>query len=60
VEAAPAAPADGAAPTPAADPTAEAERINAKVGAWRYKIASFQYDQMTRRMSDLLKPPPAA
>jgi hypothetical protein len=59
----PAAPAaDGAAPaaTPAAtapDPAAEAERINAKVGGWRYKIAGFQYDQMTRRMADLLKAP---
>ena len=54
-----AAPADGAAAAPpAADPSAEAERINAKVGGWRYKIASFQYDQMTRRMADLLKPPP--
>jgi hypothetical protein len=62
--------ADGAAPptetaasaetpaTPAAtDPAAEAERINAKVRGWRYKIASFQYDQMTRRMADLLKAP---
>jgi hypothetical protein len=58
-----AAPADGAAAspaTPAADPSAEAARINAKVGGWRYKIASFQYDQMTRRMADLLKAPPAA
>jgi hypothetical protein len=57
-----AAPADGAAAspaTPAADPSAEAARINAKVGGWRYKIASFQYDQITRRMADLLKPPPA-
>jgi len=54
-----AAPADGAA-APAADPSAEAARINAKVGGWRYKIAGFQYDQMTRRMADLLKPPPAA
>jgi hypothetical protein len=50
-----AAPAEGAA----ADPSAEAVRINAKVGGWRYKIAGFQYDQMTRRMADLLKPPPA-
>ena len=53
-------PADGAAPAPAAatppDPAAEAERINAKVGGWRYKIAGYQYDQMTRRMADLLKP----
>jgi hypothetical protein len=58
----PAAPADAAAsaatPAPsAADPTAEAARINAKVGGWRYKIAGFQYDQMTRRMADLLKAP---
>jgi hypothetical protein len=61
--AAPAAGADeGAAPiaAPTADPSAEAERINAKVRGWRYKIAGFQYDQMTRRMSDLLKAPPAA
>ena len=53
-------PAAGAAPaaTPAAaDPSAEAARINAKVGGWRYKIAGFQYDQMTRRMADLLKAP---
>jgi len=51
----------GAAPaTPPADPNAEAAAINAKVGGWRYKIAGFQYDQMTRRMSDLLKAPPAA
>jgi hypothetical protein len=56
-ENAPAPAADGAA---SPDPAAEADRINAQVGAWRYKIASFQYDQMTRRMSDLLKPPPAA
>jgi len=58
----PAAPADGvaAATTPATDPNAEAARINAKVGGWRYKIAGYQYDQMTRRMSELLKAPPAA
>jgi len=60
--AAPAAPAEGAAApaTPAADPSAEAARINAKASGWRYKIAGFQYDQMTRRMADLLKAPPAA
>jgi hypothetical protein len=54
---------EGAAPaaTPAAaDPSAESARINAKVGGWRYKIAGFQYDQLTRRMADLLKAPPAA
>ena len=43
-----------------ADPSAEAARINDQVRGWRYKIAGFQYDQMTRRMADLLKPPPAA
>jgi hypothetical protein len=51
---------DGGAARPTdaapADPTAEAQRINARVMAWRYKLASFQYDQMTRRMADLLKP----
>lgn len=59
-EAAAAPAAEGAAAAPPAttpDPAAEAERINAKVGGWRYKIAGFQYDQMTRRMADLLKPP---
>jgi hypothetical protein len=49
-------PAAGAAP---ADPAAEAAAINARVGGWRYKIAGFQYDQMTRRMADLLKAPAA-
>jgi hypothetical protein len=38
------------------DPAAEAQRINERVSGWRYKIPSFQYDQMTRRMADLLKP----
>jgi hypothetical protein len=57
-QAAAAPPTDGAAPaSPAADPAAEAERINARVGGWRYRVASFQYDQLTRRMADLLKPP---
>ena len=58
----PAAPAEGAAAStpPAADPNAEAQRINAKVGGWRYKIAGFQYDQMTRRMAELLKAVPPA
>ena len=58
----PAAPAEGAAAStpPAADPNAEAQRINAKVAGWRYKIAGFQYDQMTRRMAELLKAVPPA
>jgi hypothetical protein len=58
-DAAEAAPIDAAeAPAvTAGDAAAEAERINSRVGGWRYRIASFQYDQMTRRMADLLKPP---
>jgi hypothetical protein len=50
--------AEGAAPaTNAADTAAEIEQINKRTAGWRYKVAAFQYDQMTRRMSDLLKPP---
>ncbi|HEX5420409.1 MAG TPA: DUF4340 domain-containing protein [Gammaproteobacteria bacterium] len=37
------------------DPHAQADAINARVHGWRYRIASYQYDQMTRRMDDLLK-----
>ena len=51
--------AQAAPPAGAPDAAAEAARINAKVGPWRYKIATFQYDQMTRQLSDLLKPPAA-
>lgn len=49
--------ASGAASKDAAgpDPKAEADGINARVHGWRYRIASYQYDQITRRMSDLLK-----
>ena len=36
--------------------SAEAQRINQRVTGWRYRIAGYQYDQMTRRMTDLLKP----
>lgn len=42
--------------TPSPDVAAEAADINRRVSNWRYQIASYQYDQMTRRMSDLLKP----
>lgn len=47
---------DAAKPKSTPDVAAEAEDINRRVGKWRYQIATFQYDQMTRRMSDLLKP----
>jgi hypothetical protein len=40
------------------DPAAEAEKINARVHGWQYRVASYQYDQMTRRMEDLLKAEP--
>jgi hypothetical protein len=50
--------AEGATPaTSGAGSAAEVEQINKRTTGWRYKIAAFQYDQMTRRMSDLLKPP---
>jgi len=45
-----------AAAAPQPDPTAEARDINARVSPWRFKLQTFQYDQMTRRMADLLKP----
>jgi hypothetical protein len=41
------------------DPQAQADAINARVHGWRYRIASYQYDQMTRRMDDLLRAEPA-
>jgi hypothetical protein len=37
------------------DPVAEAASINDRVEGWRYRIPTYQFDQMTRRMSDLLK-----
>lgn len=33
---------------------AEAEAINARVSGWLYRIPSYKYEQMTRRMDDLL------
>jgi hypothetical protein len=40
---------------PGDDPRAEAERISRRVTGWRYRIPSYQYDQITRRMEDLLQ-----
>jgi hypothetical protein len=49
--------APAAAPAAAAsDVTAEAQRINERVSGWRYRVASYQYDQITRKLADLLKP----
>ena len=50
--------ADGAA-APAADTIAEAEAINERLAAWRFRIPAYQYSQMSRRMEDLLRPPPS-
>ena len=47
---------DGDSAKDNADPRDEADAINARVGGWLYKIADFQYQQMTRRIEDLLKP----
>lgn len=33
----------------------EAERINARVSGWEYRIPSYLYGQLTRRMEDLLR-----
>lgn len=41
----------------APDPRAEADAINARVDGWLYRIPDFQYQQMTRRIEDLLQPP---
>jgi hypothetical protein len=49
--------AEPAAGASAADVAAEVEQINGRTSGWRFKIAAFQYEQLTRRMSDLLKPP---
>lgn len=44
----------GTASDSSPDPVADAEHINDTVRGWRYKLASYQYDQITRRMADLL------
>jgi hypothetical protein len=40
-----------------ADILAEVDAINSRVLAWRFRIPSHIYDQMTRRMEDLLRAP---
>ena len=44
---------------PADDPAAEAAALNERLAGWRFRIPSYQYSQMTRRMDDLLRPPPS-
>ncbi len=38
-----------------AERRAEAEAINARVAGWRYRLPGFQYDQIARRITDLLQ-----
>jgi hypothetical protein len=45
--------------TTADDPTAEAAALNQRLAGWRFRIPSYQYSQMTRRMNDLLRAPPS-
>ena len=37
------------------DVAAEAQELNQRLSGWRFRIASYQFDQMTRRMDDLLR-----
>ena len=37
------------------DVAAETMELDRRLAGWRYRIASYQYDQMTRRMADLLR-----
>lgn len=48
-------PADDAANDDGTDVAAEAQELEQRLAGWRYRIASYQYDQMTRRMDDLLR-----
>ena len=40
------------------DVAAEALALDQRLSPWRYRIASYQFDQMTRRLDDLLRNPP--
>lgn len=42
---------------PRPDPRADAQAINARVAGWRYSIPAHQFEQLTRRQADLLRPP---
>lgn len=49
---------DGSPDTAAVE--AEAAALNARLGDWRYRIASFKYSQLTRRLESLLSSLPDA
>jgi hypothetical protein len=42
----------------AADPATEAAGINARLDGWRFKIPTYKFEQLTRRMDALLKAQP--
>ena len=41
---------------PAAEVRAEADRINARVSPWLYRLPVFNFENMRRRVEDLLEP----
>ena len=44
--------------TDSLDVAAQALDLDRRLSPWRYRIASHQFDQMTRRLDDLLRDPP--
>jgi hypothetical protein len=38
------------------DASSEAEELQQRLSGWRYQLASYQFEQLSRRMEDLLKP----
>ncbi|HSG66319.1 MAG TPA: hypothetical protein VLD39_15010, partial [Gammaproteobacteria bacterium] len=41
-----------------ADPAAEAQNLNERLGGWRFRIPAYKFDQLTRSMDDLLQAQP--
>jgi len=50
-------PAADSEPAPA-DPEAEAQELNQRLDSWTFQIPVYKFEQMTRRMSDLLQAQP--
>lgn len=46
---------DDEAETDGTDVAAEALALDQRLSPWRYRVASYQFDQMTRRLDDLLR-----
>lgn len=40
------------------DPAREAEELNQRLAGWQFKIPTYKFEQLTRRMDDLLKAEP--